>query len=339
MGKSIRIEEDEDRYYRELRNLSLLAQIKHPNIVELMCCYSYQNHHTFIFPVADHRDLEKLLEMPQRPVQFDADEIFLVSLAELASALHAVHNFFSDVLDLHLTGYHHDLAPRNILVDGNRLLLADFGLSNFKDSAKASSTSFRNNGGHYIAPECQTLEGKIQANRITRASDIWSFGCILLEVFIYMKRGKDGVQMFEEARVFPTPEFIFRRFHNGPNRPSPAVLSWMQELGTSASTHEAWLLRLISTMLSVEPLKRPKSAQVLCLLQLVAIKASSDAIQSKIDGDIGIKDDLEAVIEYQRFSSWAWAFQQLAEPYFRSIHPDDPPAPSDFGFIQIKECL
>ena len=305
--------------------------------MELLCCYTYQNLHTFLFPIADHGDLEKLLEMPERPLQFNADEVFFVSLVGLASALDAVHNFFADLLDIHLTGYHHDLAPRNILVDGTSFLLADFGLSNFKDPAERSSTSFKNNRGFYIAPECQDLEGKLQPGRINQASDIWSFGCILLEIFVYIKRGKSGVVGFEEARLYETPEFAFRRFHHGPHRPSPAVLTWMEDLGKNALKHEKRFLHVVSMILSIKPQKRLKSRQVLYLLQLVAVEAFSKATETIFLKTTETERDLQAYIELKRFRSWAWAFEQIAEPYFLSSDIGASVHPTAVEFSQIIE--
>ncbi len=307
--------------------------------MELLCCYSYENCHTFVFPKADHGDLKKLLKRPERPEQFNADEVFFVGLAELASALNAVHDFFADVLDTHLTGYHHDLAPRNILIDGTSFLLADFGLSTFKDPTEGSSTSFKNNGGFYIAPECQDLEGKLQPSRINQASDIWSFGCILLEVFVYMKRGAKGVQDFEEARIYETPEFIFRRFHNGPERPSPAVVTWIKEIGTNALRHERRFLHLVSMILSIKPQDRPKSGQVLGLLQLMAVEASSKATESIFVESIVTEHDLEAFIELKRLRSWIWAFEQIVEPYFLSTDPSVSVHPAAIDFPQILQLL
>ena len=108
-----------------------------------------------------------------------------------------MHDSFAEKLDIRLAGYHHDLAPKNILVDGSRLMLADFGLSNFKDLSEKPSTYFKDNHGDFIAPECLDLEGKLVRSRIGQDSDIWSFGCILMVVFIYMKSGADGVHQFE----------------------------------------------------------------------------------------------------------------------------------------------
>ena len=81
--------------------------------------------------------------MLDRPLHFNADVVFLVSLVGLAESLNAVHDFFADLLRIYTTGYHLELATRNILVDGTSFLLPKFGLSNFKDPVARSSTSFK----------------------------------------------------------------------------------------------------------------------------------------------------------------------------------------------------
>ena len=132
--------------------------------------------------------------MPERPVYFMTDEFFVFAFSSVWQ--HWPQNagcdayFFADLLDLHLTDSHHDLAHSNILVDGTPLLLADFGLSHFKDPAEQSSTCFETNRLYYIALECQDLEGKRQPGRMDQASDIWSFACTLREVYEHVKREK-----------------------------------------------------------------------------------------------------------------------------------------------------
>jgi serine/threonine protein kinase len=80
-------------------------------------------------------------------------------------------------------GCHYDLKPANILVDDNKFLLADFGLSRFKDNSEDSQTSYKSVRGSYVAPECKNINdvGDTKA-RIGRSSDIWSLGCIILEI-------------------------------------------------------------------------------------------------------------------------------------------------------------
>ena len=98
-----------------------------------------------LIPIANHGDLEKLLEMPKRPVPWNTNEVVFVSLVVLASVLDAVHVFSADLLGIHVTDYHHDLAPRNMLVNVTSFILADFGLPHLKDAVDRSSTSFKDN--------------------------------------------------------------------------------------------------------------------------------------------------------------------------------------------------
>ena len=87
--------------------------------------------------------------------------------------LHSVHGVDANE-DPYQEIVHRDLKPANILVseDGNRLVLADFGLCR---SAMTSSTT-RVGSPAYMAPET-LLEGKA-----TPISDIWSLGVIIYEL-------------------------------------------------------------------------------------------------------------------------------------------------------------
>ena len=76
VGKIIEYGSNDGKY---LRGLGIIFCLR-PSIVELLCCYSYQNLHIFLFPpIANHGDLKKLSEMPERSVQFNADEVLFFS--------------------------------------------------------------------------------------------------------------------------------------------------------------------------------------------------------------------------------------------------------------------
>jgi serine/threonine protein kinase len=332
-------DEDDQAYQHELRNLSYLTHLEHRNIVELLCSYTYRGRHNFVFPVADFGDLAKLLKMQDRPKQFSADETFVLALAELSSALNAVHNFTAKVLGLRLTGCHHDLAPRNILVNGSSLLLADFGLSRLKDIAQNSSTSFKETRGHYIAPECQGLDGTFQAHRITRKSDIWSFGCILAEVLTYMTLGADGVRDFERERKYETENYLGHRFHRGPNKPSPGVNFWLEKLAHCVQKPLKRFVSLIKRMLSVSPEERPDSGQVLSMLQHIAVDVRIEPIDDLYQEICQTSADIEATVEHRRFRSWSWAFQTLIRQSFDTETPDLSLSDTEFCFTETMDTL
>ena len=209
-------------YKTELHNLSILNHLKHPNIIESLSAYTYRHVHNLIFPLARGGDLATLLQA-DRPIEFQSDETFIVSLSNLASAVEDVHNFTSEKLKLEMIGCHHDLKPKNILVDGSKMLLADFGLSRFKDKKQSSETPFKLSRGDYLAPECEGLGDDNPGYSVRRSSDIWSFGCIIAEVITYMLHGPAGVSKFREKREHKVGHFRFHRFHYGPDEESSSV--------------------------------------------------------------------------------------------------------------------
>ena len=119
----------------------------------------------------------------------------------VANALHEILTAVSKVSDENqpLLGYHFDLKPANILVEGSKpaeflFKITDFGLSAFK-TAEAGSNTLPNTGdSQYMPPEGRD----IVANR---KYDVWSLGCILLEVTAFAIRSYDGVGLLD--KLFP----------------------------------------------------------------------------------------------------------------------------------------
>jgi serine/threonine protein kinase len=229
--------------------------------------------------VADGGFLADLLD-GKRETRAPEGSQLLLALAGLASAIDAMHNFTSEGLDLSLSGCHHDLAPRNILIHGETFLLADFGLSSFRNTEEDSLTTFREVRGSYVAPECQKFrDGRVQTEKVGRASDIWSFGCILSEVLTYMLMGPDGVAQFRDKRKFEvTPEIEWVRFHRGPETPNPEVAFWLNDLQANGEPYQVRMVGLIRKMLSINPDKRPRSAQVLTVLRGISILSIASSV-------------------------------------------------------------
>lgn len=89
-------------FQKELENLSLLTHLNHPNIVQLYCSYMYRDRYNLMFAFADGGSLADLLDGKEDTKGPEGSQLWL-ALAELASAIDAMHNFTSEVLDLSLS--------------------------------------------------------------------------------------------------------------------------------------------------------------------------------------------------------------------------------------------
>jgi serine/threonine protein kinase len=299
----------------ELDNLAILNCLKHPNIVELLGSYIHDSKQNLIFPRASRGDLSNLLEGDRQP-QFASNESFLVALGALSFAVETVHNLADANLQLTRSGCHHDIKPKNILVDGAHFILADFGLSKFKDPEQTSETTFRVGEGYYMAPEGQDVDGEFEKHAIRRSSDIWSFGCIIAELLTYMMKGPAGVMEFKDRRKFKLKNWVLFHFHAG-NEPNDGVTKWLSHLEYEASQSSSGidprtcllLLQLVKTMLAMRPDDRPNALQVETTLCFIAIDALARKIGKLYSHAITSihSNSMEALIEAKRFEGWQMA--------------------------------
>ena len=92
---------------------------------------------------------------------------------------------------------HRDIKPENILIEGNELVLADFGIAHFKDHHHTKKNDWLANR-NYMAPE-QKL--KNNAKNIYKAADIYALGLIINECFT--KQNPAGSRFRLIADVYP----------------------------------------------------------------------------------------------------------------------------------------
>ncbi|KAF1829730.1 kinase-like protein, partial [Decorospora gaudefroyi] len=159
----------------------------------------------------------------------------------LSDALHAVHYLRSNGCR------HGDLKPANILWFGSgdeigTLKIGDFGetKSHQTDTAmRNSNTMARYGTRRYEPPECEIGIGTAHLGRRdmrrSRLYDIWSFGCITLEIIIWLLYGTKGLREFNESvktgfsdespfyQVNQTGRIRSARVHN-------VVASWMEHI-------------------------------------------------------------------------------------------------------------
>ncbi|KAJ4042813.1 hypothetical protein NW763_011633 [Fusarium oxysporum] len=118
----------------------------------------------------------------------------------LLAALDAIHNSQG----VQSYGRHEDIKPENILwfkLDNEPhglLVLEDFGLTKFHRERSRSFTRNTNVGYTYTyAPP----EIDIKGGFMSRSSDVWSFGCVLLEMVCWLLGGWELSEAFADARL------------------------------------------------------------------------------------------------------------------------------------------
>ncbi|KAF2468700.1 kinase-like protein [Lindgomyces ingoldianus] len=305
--------EDENMHEVELENLSILSLLKHPNILDLLASYKHKGKCNLIFPYASGGNLADTLSGQVEQPQLQHQENMWIAIAGLASGIEAFHDFVEEKVDLRLTGFHHDLRPRNILISGDKLILADFGLSRFKNAQENSDTNFKIGSGDYIAPECEDIEGNFEKFRIHRSSDIWSLGCILIETGVYLSFGVSELSEFRKERKFKVPSLsgryrTFSLFHYGLDKENPTVCKWLCKLDALGQHTFHKFVELCRKTLNLDHNRRPKAREVASKLQEIATLALYQQIDELFISAYLPKEDspTDCLFEHIRFRGWFW---------------------------------
>jgi serine/threonine protein kinase len=267
-----------------------------------------------------------------RPEQFHSDSSIFVALARLSLGLEHVHNFVTEHIDLKKIGCHHDLKPVNVLLDNQSFVLADFGLSTFKDTSQDSKTQRKEGGTNYLAPECEEIADLVfTRGRAGRKGDIWAFGCILAEMLTYVLKGSDGVKVFKEKRTFTIPGFTLSSFHKGTST-NPEVETWLSNLEIDVNAPRKALVQLIRRMLQMNPDDRPSAKDVSIELQTIALQERTypiDELFDRLEREVKHEETEILFVEHARYEVWKEAC---------GITPDDP-NDADPRRLKFDGCL
>lgn len=156
--KKITLSEKEGMPSTALREISILRNISHENIINILQIVHHEDMLTIVFEYMEY-DLMNYVEL-------HGNILFLIN--QLISGVHHMHT--RNIV-------HRDLKPHNILVNSNGILkIADFGLArslgatDFPYSSEVVTLWYR-------APELL-----LGATNYGCEIDIWSLGCIIYEM-------------------------------------------------------------------------------------------------------------------------------------------------------------
>ncbi len=147
------------RFIREAR---IAAALQHPNIVTVYDAGQAGQTLYIAMQFIRGSDLAAILSEEGRLRPYRAIDV----CRQVASALDAAHG---------MGLIHRDVKPGNVLIEGRRAYLTDFGLTKRSGATKSGLTQAGELVGtiHYVAPE------QIEAGEVDARTDVYSLACLL----------------------------------------------------------------------------------------------------------------------------------------------------------------
>jgi len=275
----------EFRFIAERQNLFVVKKLNDDHLIKILTAYKVGNVCNLVFPLAQanlHWYLRENKYQAFSGARCTADHNVWKQLLGLAEGLYKVQHFHEaqiSRMDSMLFGYHFDLKPTNILVEqGERLIITDFGQSYFKQAIDSVDSRVSGMGGTeaYAPPEFND-----KSLGLNRRYDIWSLGCIFLEVLSFVLAGTNGLLELDRSRI--TRDLSLRHIDNkfyeydylsGSYSLKSGVLDHIQSMSQYLQTQEEKdffekFLDLILHMLDVNPKTRFTSKNVYIYLSSI----------------------------------------------------------------------
>lgn len=183
--KKTRLEnEDEGVPSTAIREISLLRELSHPNIVDLKDVIHADNKLYLVFEFLD-QDLKKYMDAVGKKLKPMLVKSYLYQLLQGITFCHKRRIL------------HRDLKPQNLLIDRHGTLkLADFGL------ARAFGVPIRTYTHEVVTLWYRAPEILLGGKQYATAVDIWSIGCIFSEMVMRAPLFPGDSEIDELFRIF-----------------------------------------------------------------------------------------------------------------------------------------
>ncbi|PGH31258.1 CMGC/CDK protein kinase [[Emmonsia] crescens] len=164
--KEIHLDSEEGTPSTAIREISLMKELKHENILSLYDIIHTENKLMLVFEFMD-KDLKRYMEVRSNQLDYVTIKDFMHQLLRGVAFCH------------HNRVLHRDLKPQNLLINANgQLKLADFGL------ARAFGIPV-NTFSHEVVTLWYRAPDVLLGSRMYNTSiDIWSAGCIMAEMYM-----------------------------------------------------------------------------------------------------------------------------------------------------------
>ncbi|SAM03822.1 hypothetical protein [Absidia glauca] len=167
--KEIHLDAEEGAPSTAIREISLMKELKHPNIVRLMDVIHTENKLTLVFEFMD-QDLKKYMDTTARATHGALDVVAIRQfMFQLLRGIAYCHE--NRVL-------HRDLKPQNLLINKRGALkLGDFGL------ARAFGIPVNTFSNEVVTLWYRAPDVLLGSRMYSTSIDIWSAGCIMAEMY------------------------------------------------------------------------------------------------------------------------------------------------------------
>ncbi|MCD0451286.1 protein kinase [Actinocorallia sp. API 0066] len=290
---------------RTLREAKASARLNHPNVVTVHDVVEEDGRPWIVMELVEARSLQDILDVERTIAPWRAAEIG----RQVLEALRAAHG--RGIL-------HRDVKPSNILINEDhpvRVVLTDFGIAQMEGDVTLTQTGLVMGSPAYIPPE------RVQGERATAASDLWSLGATLFAAV-------EGHAPYERADAM-------------------AVLSAALSEPAPKPRHAGQLTRVLEGLLTREPAARMTGDQALPLLTDVSSSrpnvAPTQFDETVLDRPRAARDvALETVLDpgpsrrIPRVVAEPEAPHTVLEPqnWERPSAPTPTPPPQPYGYAQ-----
>ncbi|KAJ4365205.1 hypothetical protein N0V83_008823 [Neocucurbitaria cava] len=252
---------------RERKFLQALQSsgVHDPHILRTYTGFTCAGIYYLVSDMADH-NLREYMQQSIPPQAGTSWTWLKTQLTGLAKALAKVHHMDSQSK----VGVMHDIKAENVLVfgtgDQSTLRFTDWGCAMI--SVRGDSPTNRKRGQRtYTPPEAFDDENH-KKMETSRPHDIWSLGCLYLEMLVWMTEGKTGLKTFFENRLEGCNGSDNFHYQGAVN---VAVTNIMKKLRMDPRQWVSKLVDIIEKMLQVGPRDRPNAEGVVNELQRVRI--------------------------------------------------------------------
>ena len=188
---------------RFLREISIAAQLNHPNILPLFDSGRISAPAEFLYYTMPYVAGESLRQRLDREKQLPVDEALRIA-EEIADALHYAHG--EGVV-------HRDIKPENVLFQAGHALVADFGIARAITAAGGddlTAAGIAIGTPSYMSPEQASGEHDVDAR-----SDVYALGCMVYEMLIGEPPFTGATAQVIMAKRFSDPVPSARRVRDG----------------------------------------------------------------------------------------------------------------------------